>query len=92
MHVEEYRVVNLRGGAVATAFVLVQTEPAKSREVTESLRGVPGVLAADALVGPYDVIARVESEDFDAIGRLVLTEIQRIPGVTRTLTCPTLHF
>jgi len=36
------------------------------------------------------VVARTSTEDLEALGRLV-DEIQKIPGVTRTLTCPVIR-
>ena len=49
-----------------------------------------GRLAQD-LVGPYDVIARVQAPGLDQLGRLVVFRIQVVDGVTRTLTCTVIH-
>lgn len=74
------------------AYVLIQTEPGRrAAQVASSIRELPGVLSADDVSGPYDVIVRVSAEDLDALGRLVLKELQGLPGVTRTLTCPIVH-
>ena len=71
----------------AKAYILIQTEAGKSAAVVGALRTQPGVIAADLVIGPYDVIIVAEGEDTNAIARLVLNEVQRTPGVTRTLTC-----
>jgi hypothetical protein len=34
------------------------------------------------------VVARVEAGSIDALGRLVVSKIQAVEGITRTLTCP----
>ncbi len=47
-----------------------------------------GVIAADDVTGPYDVIVRAEADHVDALGRMVVAQLQAIPGITRTLTCP----
>jgi DNA-binding Lrp family transcriptional regulator len=39
------------------------------------------------VTGPYDIIAFVEAADIDALGRVVLSKIRTISGVTKTLTC-----
>jgi DNA-binding Lrp family transcriptional regulator len=39
------------------------------------------------VTGPYDVIVRVEAETMEVLGKLI-DAIQKITGVTRTLTCP----
>jgi hypothetical protein len=76
------------GGAVVEAYVLIQTEIGKPPQVAAELGFIPGVATADILAGPYDVIVRVEAADVDALGKLVVTKIQDVEGVTRTLTCP----
>lgn len=45
------------------------------------------VLSAETVTGPFDVIAVLESEDLDRLGRTVTEGIQRIYGVERTTTC-----
>jgi DNA-binding Lrp family transcriptional regulator len=69
------------------AYVLIQTD-VNSSDVAPQIRSVKGIDSADDVSGPYDVIARVVADDLDQLGRLVVSEIQRIEGVTRTLTCP----
>jgi hypothetical protein len=33
----------------------------------------------------------VEARSVDDLGKLVLSQIQMIPNITRTLTCPIIH-
>ena len=70
------------------AYVLIQTEVGKSADVAQALRGVGGVLSAEDVTGPYDVIVRVEGPNVDTLGNLVVSQLQTISGITRTLTCP----
>lgn len=70
----------------AKAYVLIETAAGKSRAVAASLRGLPGVMMADAVTGPYDVIAVVQAGTVNDIGRLVMNEIHGQDGVVRTLT------
>jgi DNA-binding Lrp family transcriptional regulator len=39
------------------------------------------------VTGPTDIIAFVEANDMDALGRMIVSSIQQSPGVTRTTTC-----
>ena len=71
----------------AKAFVLIETEAGKTSEVVTTLRQTEGVKTADSVTGPYDVIAVVEGERLDEIGNIVTEKIQRVPGVTRIVTC-----
>ena len=59
--------------------------------MAQSIRELEGVALAEDVTGPYDVIARVESETVDALGKLVIAKIQDVEGITRTLTCTVVH-
>lgn len=71
---------------MAGAYILATVEPGLVKTVLESVRKVRGVVEAQAVTGPYDIIAKVEGESSDSIGRTVVSEIQTIEGVERTLT------
>jgi DNA-binding Lrp family transcriptional regulator len=73
------------------AYVLIQTEVGKAAGVATQLREIAGVVVADDVTGPYDVIARVEADSVDELGRLVVSHVQSIEGLTRTLTCPVVN-
>ena len=70
------------------AYVLIETEIGKMGQVAAALNAIPGVISADVLSGPYDVMVRTEAPGVDELGRLVVSRIQAVDGVTRTLTCP----
>jgi len=69
------------------AFVLIETGVGKTKEVVTALGKVEGVKSADAVMGPYDVIATIEAKDLEGIGNLVTEKIHPISGVSRTITC-----
>ena len=52
------------------------------------IRGIAGVDTCDDVTGPYDVIARATTETVEELGRFVVTRIQMVEGISRTLTCP----
>jgi len=70
---------------------LIQTEMDKARQVAEAIRKIDGVVVSEIMTGPYDVIAKAESESMDQLGRLVVSQIQMVDGITRTLTCPVVN-
>ncbi|GAA2056202.1 Lrp/AsnC ligand binding domain-containing protein [Catenulispora yoronensis] len=74
------------------AYILVQTEVGKAAAVAQAIADLEGVTTAEDVTGPYDVIVRAEAETMDELGRLVIAKIQVIEGITRTLTCPIVHF
>jgi DNA-binding Lrp family transcriptional regulator len=73
------------------AYVLIQTEVGKAAEVTRQLSEIEGVVLAEDVTGPYDVIARTEASSIDELGRLVVSHVQLIKGITRTITCPVVN-
>jgi DNA-binding Lrp family transcriptional regulator len=73
------------------AYVLIQTEVGKAAEVAEQTAAIEGVVTAEDVTGPYDVIVRTEAASVDDLGRLVVSHIQRIEGITRTVTCPVVN-
>jgi len=70
------------------AYILVQTEVGKAADVALAIGAIDGVKLAEDVTGPYDVIVRAEGPTMDDLGTLVLSKIQGVPGITRTLTCP----
>ena len=73
------------------AYILVQTEVGKAAAVASEISGIPGVVSAEDVTGPYDVIVRAEAEDVNKLGQLVVARVQGVGGITRTLTCPVVH-
>lgn len=74
-----------------SAYILIQTEVGKAAQVAERVADIAGVTTADDVTGPYDVIVRAEASNVDELGRMVVSRIQSIEGITRTLTCPVVH-
>ncbi len=74
-----------------SSYVLIQTEMDKARQVAEAIREIDGVVISEIMTGPYDVIAKAEAESMDQLGRLVVSQIQMVEGITRTLTCPVVN-
>ena len=69
------------------AYILITTDAGKVMNVLGLIRKVAGVKSAHATIGPYDVIAFVEFKDPAGLVNLVVDKIQKINGVSRTLTC-----
>ncbi len=70
------------------AYILVQTNVGKAAEVAMAIRDLDGVVRAEDVTGPYDVIVRAEAASVDELGQLVVAKVQIVPGITRTVTCP----
>ena len=73
------------------AYILIECVAGTARRVHQGLQRLAvsdaKVLSADTTTGPFDIIALLESDDLDKMGRAVTEGIQRLPGVQRTTTC-----
>jgi DNA-binding Lrp family transcriptional regulator len=72
---------------VVQAYILVQTEVGRARDVATAIVDIPGVVRVDAVTGPYDVIVLTQSTTVDELGKMIVSAVQTVPGITRTLTC-----
>ncbi len=73
------------------AYILIQTDAGKASDVARDVIAIGGVTMCEHVMGPYDVIARVEATSTDELGRLVIAKIQMVPGITRTTACTIVH-
>ena len=79
-----------------SAYILIQTEVGKAAQVATEVRGIDGVVAANDVTGPYNVIARAEAPTMDDLGKMVVSRVQmsrasrdpHVPG-SEPLTRPT---
>lgn len=74
------------------AYILVQTQVGRAAEVAGEIRKIEGVVLAEDVTGPYDVIVRAQSDTVDDLGQLVVSRVQTVQGITRTVTCPIVRF
>ncbi len=73
------------------AYVLIQTEVGKAASVARTVSDIDGVVSAEDVTGPYDVIVRATAQTMDELGRMVVGRVQVVDGITRTVTCPVVN-
>lgn len=73
---------------MAIGFVLIKAAPAHEHEVYNKLSKIQEIIELHPLFGEYDLIAKIEGEDFEKLGDIVINKIRAIEGVidTKTLT------
>lgn len=69
------------------AYVLITTEGKNTAQILKKISKIKNVKQVAAITGPYDIIAEVEGENLDSLGRLVLSKIRNIEDVEGTITC-----
>ena len=73
------------------AYILIQTEVGKARDVAAAIREIPGLVRVDAVTGPYDVVVLTEARNVDELANTIVSRVQLVAGITRTLTCSVVH-
>jgi DNA-binding Lrp family transcriptional regulator len=68
------------------AFVLVNTELGRVDEVLQKLLDIEEVVEAFSVAGPYSVIAKVETDSFERLVKIIPERVHTIEGVEKTLT------
>ncbi len=71
---------------MASAFVLLKVENRDVVEVHGEVEALPEVTEAHVISGVYEVFAMVHTDTMPAIEALVHEQIERITGVSSTLT------
>jgi DNA-binding Lrp family transcriptional regulator len=73
------------------AYVLIEAKVGMAGDISKALRTTSlsqgRILSVEVATGPYDVIALLQADDLDRLGRAVSESIQVIEGVGRTTTC-----
>lgn len=68
------------------AYVLLTVNPGNTKAVVRTLNAIPKVIATEVL-GPYDIVVKIERPSTAEIVSVVQNQIRTIPGVTASVTC-----
>jgi DNA-binding Lrp family transcriptional regulator len=73
---------------VEVGFVIMHVSPLHETEVFKKLSKFQEIIELHQLFGEYDLIAKVEAEDYESIGKIIINKIRTIDGIvdTKTLT------
>ena len=71
---------------MAIGFVLISAAPGQEQAVYQALLNVAEISELHPLFGEYDLIAKVEAPDIEALGHLVVTKIRSAEGIVDTKT------
>ncbi len=66
------------------AYVLVVSDPGKTRMVAEAIRHIPGVVETHEVMGPYDIVAEIEVANLTDIPPILGERIRKIEGIQST--------
>ena len=69
---------------MAKAYVLIVTEPGRTRHVTASLRKLCHVSAVSEVMGPYDIVVEIEAEHLTEIPPILRDHVRTLQGIQST--------
>jgi len=71
------------------AYVLIVTDPGKTKNVLEEIQGMQGIEAVHEVMGPYDIVVEISAENLQDIPRILGDRIRPIEGVQSTTSLVT---
>ena len=71
---------------MAIGYALISTFPNHEKNVLTALKKIEGVKESHLLAGQYDIIAKIETDSVNDIGKIVVNHIRQIEGVIHTKT------
>lgn len=77
---------------MAIGYVLINTAPAKEQDVYNGIMDIPEIKEHHLLFGEYDIMVKIESDDFDKVAQVVVNKIRKIDGVVGTKTLAGVKF
>lgn len=69
-----------------SAYVLINCDLGSEESIIKEIRGLDGVKEVKGTYGVYDVIAKVESDNMEALKDTITWKIRRMPKVRSTVT------
>jgi DNA-binding Lrp family transcriptional regulator len=69
-------------------YALIRCGVRRAEDVAERVASLDGVVMAETITGPYDVVARVRRASEHDLVHCLEEEITAIPRVTRVIVCP----
>ena len=69
---------------MAGSFVLINCKENQEKDVIAQLKEVPQVKEAQCIIGPYDILVKVESPTTQELGEIITWKIRRIKNVRST--------
>ena len=69
-----------------TAYLAMLVKPGEESNVAKKLTEMPEVKDVDIVYGEYDIIAKVNVKDMEALQKFLINKIRKIDEIDRTST------
>ncbi|MBW2701094.1 MAG: Lrp/AsnC ligand binding domain-containing protein [Deltaproteobacteria bacterium] len=74
------------------AYILIEGAAGKIPSIHRRVTSIDGVCSCHAVTGQFDLVALVEGQDINELGKISYAQIQMLDGVIRTVTCNVIEF
>ncbi len=75
---------------MASAYVLINCDIGSEEDVISHLKTVDGVKEVHGTFGAYDVIAKIESDNYETLREIISWKIRKMERIRSTLTLNTI--
>ncbi len=65
-------------------YVLIVTDPGRTRDVATALSDVPHVAAVNEVMGPYDIVVEIVTDSLTDIPAILSDQIRTLDGIEST--------
>lgn len=75
--------------AKVKAYVLIVTDPVRTKDVYAALQAVREIVEVHEVMGPYDIVCEIAVDDLTEIPPILGERVRRIPGIESTTSLVT---
>ncbi|MCC6380948.1 MAG: Lrp/AsnC ligand binding domain-containing protein [Dehalococcoidia bacterium] len=76
---------------MVTAIVLIKAERGQAVDVARKLGEIHEVSEVHSVAGPYDLVAKVQVEEYELMAQVITEQLQRVAGILSTETLMAFH-
>ncbi len=69
-----------------SAYIFVEVTHGRAKGVSQEISKIEGVVSSHIVTGPHDIIVFVKATDIQKLWDSIISKIQNISGVVRTIT------
>ena len=71
------------------AYVLIVTDPVRTKEVYAELQEIREIVEVHEVMGPYDIVCEIEVDDLTQVPPILGERVRRVPGIESTTSLVT---
>lgn len=72
------------------AYILIVTDPGKTKDAYAQVKSIPGVVETHEVMGPYDIVVEIEVDNLTDLAPILGTRIRKVDGIQSTTSLVTL--